>query len=90
MLGQLARPAPDDRLAAAVDLVGDPVALLDRDSRQDARQRVATWSKVLWLSLRTMTRQSPPCPDSGPALRGRSIVFVDTARMLDEQFHGKV
>src|SRR3954453_8383579 len=37
----------------------------------------ATWSKVLWLSLRTITRQLPPRPEPGPAVRGRSIVPVD-------------
>src|SRR3954453_17869532 len=34
----------------------------------------ATWSKVLWSSLRTITRQAPPSPLSGPAVRGRSMV----------------
>src|SRR5689334_2292009 len=38
-----------------------------------ARQ-TATWSNVLWSSLRTMTRQSPPWPVPGPSTRGRSIV----------------
>src|SRR4051794_35544936 len=42
------------------------------------RARVAaTCSKVLWLSLRTITRQLPPRPESGPAVRGRSMVSVD-------------
>src|SRR5437764_7815720 len=34
----------------------------------------ATWSNVLWSSLRTITRQAPPSPLSGPAVRGRSMV----------------
>src|SRR3954470_2501618 len=34
----------------------------------------ATWSKGLWSSLRTITRQAPPSPLSGPAVRGRSMV----------------
>ena len=34
----------------------------------------ATWSKVLWSSLRTMTRQCPPRAPSGPAMRGSSMV----------------
>src|SRR3954466_1341567 len=39
------------------------------------RARVkATWSKVLWSSLRTMTRQAPPSSLSGPEVRGRSMV----------------
>src|SRR3954452_20266731 len=39
------------------------------------RARVrATWSKVLWSSLRTITRQLPPTPLPGPEVRGRSMV----------------
>ena len=38
-------------------------------------QRLATCSKVLWSSLRTITRQLPPRPRPGPALRGFSIVW---------------
>src|SRR4051794_39022282 len=34
----------------------------------------ATWSNVLWSSLRTITRHAPPSPLSGPATRGRSMV----------------
>src|SRR4051794_28162892 len=34
----------------------------------------ATWSNVLWSSLRTITRQAPPSPLSGPATSGRSMV----------------
>src|SRR3954462_8893267 len=34
----------------------------------------ATPSKVLWLSFRTITRQAPPRPPSGPPTRGSSIV----------------
>src|SRR3954447_770292 len=40
----------------------------------------ATWSKVLWLSLRTITRQSPPKPEPGPSVRGLSTVVVDIAQ----------
>ena len=40
---------------------------------------LATWSKVLWSSLRTITCQLPPRPEPGPALRGRSIVSVEIA-----------
>src|SRR5206468_3899759 len=39
VLGGLARAGPDDRLAGVVDLVGDRVALLERDAGDDARQR---------------------------------------------------
>src|SRR3954454_1226917 len=39
VLGRLARAGPDDRLAAGVDLVGDPVALVEVDARQHLRQR---------------------------------------------------
>ena len=39
-LGRLLLPRPDDRLALAVDQVGDRVALGDRDARDVARQRV--------------------------------------------------
>src|SRR5918992_1006523 len=46
------------------------------------RARVsATWSKVLWLSLRTMTIQLPPRPDPGSALRGLSTVSVGIAEL---------
>src|SRR5687768_10525255 len=34
----------------------------------------ATWSNVLWSSLRTITRQWPPSPVPGPLTRGLSIV----------------
>src|SRR5690349_13322302 len=34
----------------------------------------ATWSKVLWLSLRTTTLHSPPSPLAGPPTRGSSTV----------------
>ena len=40
----------------------------------------ATCSKVLWLSLRTITRHSPPRPEPGPEVRGRSSVPVAIAR----------
>src|SRR3954466_10731447 len=47
----------------------------DTDTPGMVRARVfATWSKVLWSSLRTITRQGPPSPLSGPAARGRSMV----------------
>src|SRR4051794_9791659 len=36
----------------------------------------ATWSKVLWSSLRTMTRHAPPRPVSGPAVRGSSTGWL--------------
>src|SRR3954465_4965034 len=36
----------------------------------------ATWSKVLWSSLRTITRQLSPSPEPGPPVRGSSIVSV--------------
>src|SRR3954452_2015730 len=36
----------------------------------------ATWSNVLWSSLRTMTRQLSPSPEPGPPVRGSSIVSV--------------
>src|ERR1700730_4275407 len=35
----------------------------------------ATWSKVLWSSLRTMTRQEPSIPVPGPPTRGNSMVW---------------
>src|SRR4051794_41424760 len=34
----------------------------------------ATPSNVLWSSFSTITRQAPPRPSPGPAMRGRSIV----------------
>src|SRR5919198_3335418 len=34
----------------------------------------ATWSNVLWSSLRTITRHSPPTPLPGSRVRGSSIV----------------
>src|SRR5258708_7729746 len=37
----------------------------------------ATCSKVLWLSLRSITRQSPPRSEPGPSVRGLSTVDVD-------------
>src|SRR4051794_8272242 len=36
--------------------------------------KVATWSNVLWSSLRTITRQLSPSPDPGPPVRGSSTV----------------
>src|SRR3954452_9819892 len=53
------------------------------------RERVwATWSKVLWLSLQTITRQLPPRSEPGPPVRGRSIVLVDIAREVWPWNHG--
>src|SRR3954469_21279331 len=36
----------------------------------------ATWSKVLWSSLRTITRQLSPSPEPGPPVRGSSVVSL--------------
>src|ERR1700716_971329 len=36
----------------------------------------ATWSKVLWSSLRTITLQAPPRPLPGPLVRGFSSVWL--------------
>src|SRR5215218_1912268 len=36
----------------------------------------ATCSNVLWSSLRTITRQAPPRPLPGPAVRGSSTVWL--------------
>ena len=80
VLGRLARARPDDRLAAVVDrsAIRWPWSRLTPGR---TRARVwATCSKVLWLSLRTITRQFPPRPEPGPASRGRSTVVVDIAR----------
>src|SRR6185312_5514166 len=41
----------------------------------------ATWSNVLWSSLRTITRQLPPRPVPGPPVRGSSMVWL-TARTI--------
>src|SRR5215210_9324151 len=41
----------------------------------------ATWSNVLWSSLRTITRQLPPRPEPGPLVRGFSIVWLMRARV---------
>src|SRR5215208_4126080 len=41
----------------------------------------ATWSNVLWSSLRTMTRQLPPSSLSGPSGRG-SWTVSDTPRRV--------
>ena len=45
----------------------------------------ATWSKVLWLSLRTMTRQLSSRPVPGPLVRGSSTVEVIAARIPRKQ-----
>src|SRR6202167_4952914 len=46
------------------------------------RARVrATWSKVLWSSLRTITRQAPPRPVPGPPVRGFSSVWLIDVRI---------
>src|ERR1700730_11043441 len=36
----------------------------------------ATWSNVLWLSLRTITRHEPPRPLPGVPTRGFSTVWL--------------
>src|SRR5919202_1193654 len=41
----------------------------------------ATWANVLWSSLRTITRHSPPRALPGPSMRGSSTVS-DTVRRL--------
>src|SRR5919108_5134994 len=41
----------------------------------------ATWSKVLWSSLRTITRHSPPRPLPGPSIRGSSTVSLTALRL---------
>ena len=41
VLGGLARPGPDDRLAGVVDLFGDPMTLFEAHSRQHPRQRLS-------------------------------------------------
>ena len=73
VLGELAVAAEDDRQAAVVDLVRELVAAVERDSRDVAASTRATWSNVLWLSLRTITRQLPPSPQPGPCWIGLSI-----------------
>ena len=40
MLGRLLRPPPDDRLAALVDPVGEPVAVVDRHRRNHPGERL--------------------------------------------------
>ena len=79
-LGGLARPGPDDRLAGGCGSgrrTGGP-ARARRPGITAASVR-ATWSKVLWSSLRTITCQLPPRPDPGPPVRGRSSVSVSIA-----------
>src|ERR1039457_752831 len=50
------------------------------------RARVrATWSKVLWVSLRTITRQDPPRSLPGPPVRGSSIVWPVIMRQDNAQ-----
>src|ERR1700738_4803321 len=44
----------------------------------------ATWSNVLWLSLRTITRQLSSRPVPGPLVRGSSTVGVIAARIPRE------
>src|SRR2546421_2935131 len=44
----------------------------------------ATWSNVLWLSLRTMTRQLSSRPVPGPFVRGSSTVDGIAARIPSE------
>lgn len=60
MLGELLMARPDDRLPGGVDLVGHTPGLISNVSPgsvvDSARE---TPSKVLWSSLRTMTRQGP-------------------------------
>src|SRR5271165_6419711 len=41
----------------------------------------ATWSKVLWSSLRTITFQEPPKPLPGPSMRGSSTVSLTRQRI---------
>src|SRR3954469_6942735 len=41
----------------------------------------ATWSNVLWSSLRTITRHSPPSPLPGPSTRGSSTVWLTGLRL---------
>src|SRR3954447_16265284 len=41
----------------------------------------ATWSDVLWSSLRTITRHSPPRPLPGPSTRGSSTVWLTRPRL---------
>src|SRR3954447_15787977 len=41
----------------------------------------ATWSDVLWSSLRTITRHSPPRPLPGPSTRGSSTVWLTAFRL---------
>ncbi len=36
----------------------------------------ATWSKVLWSSLRTITLHESPMPVPGPPVRGSSMVSL--------------
>src|SRR5215207_4331528 len=54
-----------------------------------ARQR-ATWSNVLWSSLRTITRHSPPRPLPGPSTRGSSTVWLTAPRLaVPQPSHGR-
>src|SRR5215211_541646 len=41
VLGRLAWAGPDDRLTSIVDLIGNSVALLKADPRQDPRERLS-------------------------------------------------
>src|SRR3954464_14062587 len=41
----------------------------------------ATWSNVLWSSLRTITRQLPPRPLDGSPVRGSSTVSLTRASL---------
>ncbi len=77
MLGGLPRTAPNDRLPTVVDLIGDPVALLEANSGQDAGQRLGDMIEGV---VAVVANDYPPgaaFPEPGPALRGRSTVVVD-------------
>src|ERR1700691_3333829 len=45
----------------------------------------ATWSKVLWSSLRTITRHESPRPLPGDPIRGSSIVWPVIMRQDNAQ-----
>jgi hypothetical protein len=78
VLGQLARAGPDDRLAGVVDLVGDPVALVEADAGQDR-------GKSLGDVVEGVVVVVAPRPEPGPATRGFSMVDGATSAIMPRE-----
>jgi len=70
VLGRLARAGPDDRLAGVVDLLGDPVALLEADPRQHPGKGLGDVVDS-WVNRGT---NKSVAPDQVSAALGRDVV----------------